>query len=231
MCIVEINFGGTRVSRRDTGLGMATLTNYTRPATLPVISYQDMIVHLRTSYIAPAEAPNTYKTVSLTRSWDTGSTIVYNSTGATPGNAQMIGRAVALWDDLIANHFKLFDPGQARPCPQPHVRLHQRGRYESGNGRSQGPRLRRCAADRTGSSKSLRNEGLPNPFSHDFSPGTSFSGGVLNNIQIDNFGFQAIVHELGHAIGLSHPGFYNDNAIDYAVGGLCLRRTICAARS
>lgn len=82
-------------------------------------------------------------------------------------------------------------------------------------------------AETSGSSASIKLSNVQNP---------SFAGGQIGdtimlsssysymlNPTMGNYGFMAIIHEVGHALGLNHPGNYNGGAPTYAANALYMQ--------
>ena len=212
--------------------GAGPLNDYTPTNPLATFTYSQIIQALRTSSTSEAAATpalNDHVTDQRTFSWGTAGDIVYEVDAATMSTFERgrLDLAFEVWDDFIAvnirNDQTSGDPGG--PTRFASVSYTATGTNASRAFFSIDTITANANNNGYGTTDNTINTGT-------FNLGRNFNGGefdgrnasnVLDNGVFDltffaRRGFETMLHEAGHGLGLSHPGYYNNGHVSIADG-------------
>jgi len=211
--------------------GVGPINDFTTPNPLPTFTYDQIIRALRTSFISEATATpatNDHVTDQRTFSWGTAGDVVYEVEAATMSAFERarIDLAFEVWDDLINVNVRNDQTSGDVGGPTRFATV----RYATGtNGSRAFFSIDTITANSNnngyGTTDNTINTGT-------FSLGRTFNGGEFdgrNNLGDLDYGvfdltlfarrgFETMLHEAGHGLGLSHPGYYNSGHVSVPAG-------------
>jgi Ca2+-binding RTX toxin-like protein len=220
------------------------LNDYTPPATLPTFTTDQIIQALRTSFISPvgtntAPDPEDYTTWQNTTSWGRNGDIVYEVNTSTMSQQERgrIDLAFEVWDDAIAVNIRndqtagdVVSIPFIGDIPVGPTRFISVSFANSGTDAGRAyynttTSVQNAAANEYGTNDFTINTGVlvlgrsfnSGEFDGINSAGTP-DGGVFDMTLFQQRGFETILHEAGHSLGLSHPGYYNNGQVTNAAG-------------
>jgi Ca2+-binding RTX toxin-like protein len=213
--------------------GAGGLTDYTAPNPLPTFTFDQIIQALRTSNaveVTATPATNDHVTWQNTQSWGTAGDMIYRVDAATMSQHERdrIDLAFDVWDDVIdvdiRNDQAAGDPGG--PTRFSTVSFAAAGTADAGSAfygvtnQTQGD-----ASNEYGTTAFTIDRGrlvLGRSFSSGefdgVDSGGNADGGVFDLTLFQRRGFETMLHEIGHSLGLSHPGYYNAGHVSIADG-------------
>jgi Ca2+-binding RTX toxin-like protein len=225
------------------------VVGYTPPVPLPIFNTGQIVQALRTSWLGPVNGNGDYPTDPTTRWWyasatfngeityrfDQNRTIDYGN-GATTVRGAMsaieqarITEALEIWDDFIginirqdnASAFEIFFATGGT------------GTISPGNAGDTSGRAFAAVYDSERNVNNIYGTEDNGIYRVDLNLGRGFSGGEMDGLNAAGVadggafdfsygqrGFETLLHEIGHSLGLSHAGFYNAGAVSTANGAL-----------
>jgi Ca2+-binding RTX toxin-like protein len=227
----------------DAGL----VIGYTAPNPLPVFTTAQIVQALRTSWLGAADGNNDFPMDTTTRwmysqstfnseityKFDQNNTVTYAS-GATTVRGSMsaieqgrISEAMEIWDDFIRADIRQDNAASTTV-------FFTTGGSGNISPNSPGDTSGRAFARTDTFERNVNNIYGTEDYgisSAEINLGRGFAGGELDGINSSGVadggafdlsdgqrGFTTLLHEIGHTLGLSHPGFYNGTAPASATG-------------